>query len=237
MATSRSACERTNVTTSELETPDAAGDLYRARSDEVEVRRPVFTGDVFDVGGELHIIVEHACALRSDGVRLKPSILCAPVRPVAAIRTNWSKESFRLMPLPDLTTDGTPFAAHLDQAVSLTPDLLTVERRVAALSEYGVNLLMQRWVHYLTRFVAPTFHLAAAIAAEYEEADLTLEWLEELADDETIVEETIAFHRWIREELVAGQDLTRQAALKEGQRRSEVRRQLRTELRVRLAAR
>jgi hypothetical protein len=71
-------------------TTDWAG-LYRARADEVVAHRPVLTGDVFTdtpvltpQGNErvkTAIVVQHPCALRSNGVDLIPRLLVAEVRP------------------------------------------------------------------------------------------------------------------------------------------------------------
>lgn len=54
------------------------------------------------------------------------------------------------MPFPDLrpevTTQVRHQAANFDNLYTVAPALLT--SRIASLSPFGVNLLLQRWVHY-----------------------------------------------------------------------------------------
>jgi hypothetical protein len=78
----------------DLEYPGAEGipdwdSLYRARGDDVVRHRPVFTGDVFakvtvqSVGATRVkdvMVLQHPCALRSNGVDLHPRLVVAELR-------------------------------------------------------------------------------------------------------------------------------------------------------------
>lgn len=100
----------------DLEYPGAPGvpdwsSLYRARGDEVVRYRPVFTGDVFEnvqVQGlgqartKNVILLQHPCALRSNGVDLHPRLMVAEVRQHRVIPVEDWTGHISKMPLPDL---------------------------------------------------------------------------------------------------------------------------------------
>ena len=115
-----------------LEYPGAPGvadwaSMYRARADEVQAHRAVFTGDVYlkvpvyTLGARRTksvMILQHPCALRTDGVNLHPRLLVAEIRthPLIAAK-DWTKHLSK-MPLPELIPDATSGKRH--QAVFLT---------------------------------------------------------------------------------------------------------------------
>ena len=84
------------------------------------------------------------------------------------------------MPLPDLDgpNSGSHYAAIFEN-VGATPSMaLTPEKRRACLDPYGIGLLQQRFVHYLTRVVVPLSQLSLVCAPVFAEADLLEEWVE-----------------------------------------------------------
>lgn len=228
----------------DLEAPFDAGKpasarLYRARGDEVVSERPVFTGDVYDnvplLGptGEARartvMVLQHPCAMRVDGVSLAPKLLVAVVSnrrppPVEA----WQGH-FNLMPLPDLRpnveTGKRHQAADFDKLELVAPEDLT--DRIASLSPFGVNLLLQRWVHYSSRVVVPTWQLHQTIEGEYEESDLTEDWcLDREGVDLALASKECV--EWLRDD---AHQPSRQERLKQAQERSAIRTEMRAELR------
>ena len=172
-------------------------ELYLARgAEEISPFRPYLIGDVFDhvpipngKGGERQrsvAILQHPCSMRKDGVNLKDSILVAKVSRRRALTIDeWTGGYFDLMPLPELEENDNP--KHHDHAIefgnlyTVSPEQLETADRIASLSTIGINLLFQRWVHYSSRVVVPTFAFNEATAPFYEEADLVEEWCEESA--------------------------------------------------------
>ncbi len=217
--------------------------LYRARGDEVVRHRPVFTGDVFDKItvqslGETRIkkiiVLQHPCALRTNGVDLQPRLLVAEVRSHNVIPAeDWTGHVAK-MPLPELVPSLASAkrhqAAFFDAPYLVGPDALNLDKRIACLSPTGVNLLLQRWVHHNSRAVVPTMTYQEVCSPAYEEADLIEEWCEQR------VEAGIDIHsaateavKWLRED--AGGGVIQQRLLDDPQSRSTVRRQMRAALR------
>ena len=128
---------------------------------------------------------------------------------------------------PALTTRAPQLSAEALEAPG-SPSLLS-EHRVACLSPYGIHLLQQRFIWYLTRFLVPTHRLAEATAAVFEEAELEEEWVsratERGAERHPSVE---AFHEWVRSSDESG--TSRQEQLADPQRRAGIRRAMRLHL-------
>lgn len=216
--------------------------LYRARGDEVSPYRPIFTGDVFagiglpgstgKVKKRAVMVVQHPCSIRTDGVALAWQLLVAEVsrRPVLD-ESEW-EGNYALMPLPDLVPDTEASARHhaasFDHLYVVPPAVLT--SRNASLSPFGVNLALQRWVHFSSRVVVPTGTFQKESAAYYEEADLLEEWSESF-DDMSIADSARECMEWLREEVAPG--ITRQDMLKNAQAVSTVRHTMREELKNR----
>jgi hypothetical protein len=231
-----------------LEYPGAGGvgdwdSLYRARGDEVQPHRSVFTGDVFvDVEvqgvGETTVhavmVLQHPCALRHDGVNLQPRLIVAELREHPIIPPHeWTKH-FRKMPLPELIptdTAGTRNqAAFFSDVYLASPEALAAGTRIACLSQTGVNFLMQRWIHHNSRVVVPTWQYQEVTGAAFEEADLIEEWCDDQIGPEVSIEEATAeAMKWLRED--AGSGVMRQAMLDNLQNRSTVRKEMRAKLR------
>lgn len=213
--------------------------LYRARGNDVSEFRPVFTGDVYDnvsleaPTGEIRsrsvLVVQHPCSMRVDGVNLANKLLVAELSNRKPLRQEAWLGNYSLMPLPDLRPNidsgKRHQAASFDKLHVVSSAALTT--RVACLSPVGVNLLLQRWVHFSSRVVVPTWQLQETIEGEYEEADLTEDWCAERdgLDLASAVRECLD---WLRDESVRP---TRQQRLRQPQQRSSVRAEMRTEIR------
>lgn len=211
--------------------------------------RPYLIGDVFDgvvipngAGGEKKrrvAILQHPCSMRKDGVNLKDSILVAKVsRRPALTADEWAGGYFGIMPLPGLEDSDNPrrrdHAIEFGDLYIVSPGQLEAAERIASLSPIGINLLLQRWVHYMSRVVVPTFTFDEATSPFYEEADLIEEWCEQTSADGTpdaIRAAGLECMEWLRADRPGGR--TYQQMLQDPQARSTVRKALRKELRER----
>ncbi len=165
-----------------LETPSSPGDLFMATGVgdvALVAHRPLFTGDIFTLdGASMVALVQHPCALRS-GVSLSPRLLtCAVVEPATAIRSDWMNEPYSRMAVKALTN--APLVIDFSEMDMIESDTLLRSDRIAIMSQRGVNLLLQRWVHFNARVVIPTGTYQAQSSGPFEEADLILEALDEL---------------------------------------------------------
>lgn len=221
-----------------LEAPGSPSDLYLASSAaEVEQARPFMTGDVFDgitIPGSspesegLGIVLTHPCSMRADGVRLIPRLHVASVTagPQIPLR-KWRDGHFKVMPLPEL--DGGHYAARFEQMGPVDSASLLPAKRIACLSPYGIHLLQQRFIWYLTRFLAPTHRLAEATASVFEEADLEEEWVIRATQRGAVRDAAAAaFHEWVRSPDESG--TSPQDQLADPQRRAGVRRAMKHHL-------
>lgn len=227
-----------------LEAPFEAGKpasakLYRARGQEVVAERPVFTGDVYDnvpllgptseVRARTVMVLQHPCAMRVDGVTLAPKLLVAEVGNRRPLSEEAWQGNYNVMPLPDLRPDietgKRHQAANFNKLELAAPSELT--ERIASLSPFGVNLLLQRWVHYSSRVVVPTWQLHQTIEREYEESDLIEDWcLDRDGVDVALASKECV--EWLRDD---SEPPTRQQRLKDAQQRSTIRTEMRAELR------
>jgi hypothetical protein len=232
----------------DLEYPGAYGfpnwdSIYRARGDEVVRHRSVFTGDVFEkipvqglgeTKSKTIIVLQHPCALRSNGVDLHPRLIVAELRNHKVIPVeDWTGHVGK-MPLPELVpaveTGKRNQAAFFDELYLVGPGDLDLNKRIACLSQAGVNLLMQRWIHHNSRMIVPTATYQQVSSSAYEEADLIEEWCEERIDSGLKIHEAcVEAMKWLRED--SGNGVTRQRMLEDPQNRSAVRRQMRAALR------
>lgn len=228
------------MTTTRLEAPASSDELYLARGADVPLLRPIGTGDIFT---DVHVpgfhgaapqaeanssvmVMTHPCSMRSDGVELVPRLLVAPVRSAThEIPLSAWKGSYRVMPLPSLFGDE-QFVVHLDELERVDSSLLTTERRVAVLDPRGVNLLLQRLVHHLSRVVVPTADFDAACSGAMAELEIVEDWLTEARDaGESSEVAALRCHDWLREQGPDG--IRRQDHLHDPQRRSAIRRDAR----------
>ena len=211
--------------------------LYRARGDEVVAQRPIFTGDTFfgvPVVGEEElknvVVLQHPCVIRR-GLTLTPKLLVAEVRGEPLRRPSQWARLPRQMPLAELVVDENVahYAGFFVDHQLVVSDSLDVNLRVAAMSQRGVNLLMQRWVHHNSRVVVPTQDFQEVSSPQYEEADIMEEWCIDREDDGiSLNDATVEINSWLTGEKSS---LSPRARLEDPQQRSAVRREVRRHLR------
>ncbi len=100
--------------------------------------------------------------------------------------------------------------------------------RVAILSQRGVNLLVQRWANHLTRVVVPTDLINEMISGPFDEADLFGDAVSDLVEagmPAATARETV--EAWLSE---GPRGETRRDRLSDAQVRSEVRMELRAQV-------
>ncbi|MCC2319731.1 hypothetical protein [Cellulomonas xiejunii] len=165
----------------ELEAPREDSELYTSMGDEVDEFRPVFTGDIFGFDdGRLVIILQHPCALRRDGATLVDRILVAAVCDAIKPPRSW-KGHYRLMPLPGLSVPREALVADFTLIDIVRPEELESAKRYAILSQVGVNLLLQRWIHHNTRALVDSSTINDVTIGPFDEADLSADWLRDCA--------------------------------------------------------
>ncbi len=209
--------------------------LYLAVGTDVNSYRPLFTGDIFadidipGVGSSPAIVIGHPCSIRGKNGDLAERTPVASVEahgPVPSGR--WSGGYYSKMPLAGLPIAGEFHVARLDLfGLALTSELLDAQR-LACLSHPGINQLQQRLVFHHTRLAVPTDRFQQAFDHTYEEADLLEEWITELADIDDSPESS--FEYWIREG-----SPNRQSRLEIHEERAPIRREMRQEIKNRLA--
>jgi hypothetical protein len=215
-----------------LDTYNDSGELYRARGEDVNPNRPLFTGDVFDdvpVPGAqddgMVLILAHPCSFRGGKGSLADRVLVAAVRQIPKQGANaWKRGFLDEMPLPDL--DGPGFwAAYFEQAGRAATDEILAAKRLACLSEFGINMLQQRLTCHMTRVEVPTPQFNQAFSHTYEEADLLEDWTDTLSQAGwSQAEAASTFENFIR----SGEP-SYQLKLLDAQQRSTVRRECKRE--------
>lgn len=170
-----------------LEMPLKAGEPYwdgmwQYRAKSVQFPRPIFTGDVFfgiDIADDDDnpagaIVLQHPCALRSNGYAMREQILVAEVGLHGEMATlkQW-QGSYNLMPLNAVQTrrPDDHYAAFFDRLYTVAPDQLVLTKRIACMQILGISLLMQRWIYHNSRVAIPTPRFTMVFKARYAEAD------------------------------------------------------------------
>lgn len=227
----------------DLDRPESSDDIYVGRGRDIDPRRPILQGDVFqnvripgvdDSELNLGMVLSHCCSMRA-GAHLRPHLLMARVEPSAAVPLErWAEGHFGEMPLPALFSDPRHFRAVFDnvgrvQSVDLQPD-----GRIACLDRRGILLLQQRHVFSLTRAAIELSVLHDVSRPVLDEADLLEEWLTAFVDthdnhvDETSrAREETAFDDFMRAAVTGG---TRRLMLQDAASRSAVHRQVREQI-------
>lgn len=219
---------------SKLETPSSAEELYTARAGEVDEHRPRFTGDICHIDeGASFVLLQHPCAMRR-GPRLEEKQLVAGVSEFGnGIPADWNSGHFRRMFFPELFQDGRTWSADFSAIQILSAEQVENAERVAILSQIGVNLLMQRWVHHNTRVVVPTITINDTTAGPFEEADLVGESMPGMLGTGISRDEALAeMEDWFSSPMPGG-TLDLRVALGQPQARSSVRRMIRARVRER----
>lgn len=217
-----------------------ASTLYLARGEEVYVGRPILTGDIFSEvsidpqpksATKMVMVMQHPCSMRSDGVKIRSKLLVAQLEKGREWEESDWQRYFPKMALPLLgpeLKEGKNWVVNFDK-LHVVPSS-SLHKRIACLSSEGINILLQRWVHYSSRVIVSTDCFQEATEPFLEETELVEEWCEyfEAETAEAALYHSAACMDWLREELDSG--LTRQLMLKNPQQRSTVRREMKTYL-------
>lgn len=216
----------------ELESPGHPDDLYQVRGVDADLLqyRPLFTGDVLRLDdGRLVALLQHPCSMRR-GAELVPRLLAAAVQPWhREVPSQWTGH-FRRMFLPNLDEQENWVIDFddidlIDAAVIAT----STADRTTVLSQEGVNLLMQRWLHHQSRVVVPTRTINEMIAGQFDEADLTGDAVAELVEAGLEPHEALAkVDAWLGD---GPRGMTKRDALNDPQKRSTIRADLRKSVR------
>lgn len=98
------------------------------------------------------------------------------------------------------------------------------------MSQRGVNLLLQRWVHHNSRVIVPTYDYQDVTSPQYEEADIIEEWCIDREDDDVSLDNaTVEIDAWLTGD--KGPTSPR-ARLDDPQQQSAIRREVRAYLRL-----
>ena len=227
------------MSTTGLAAPASAAQLYLGRGDDLAPGRPLLTGDVFvdvsidaDEHHGLVMVVAHPCSMRGPKGRLVKRIAVAPIRNYQRVAfEKWPTGHFKVLPLPNLmgATDDQSRAVHLLEISAVRSEQLTAERRILALTGLGIHVLQQRLVYSLTRVEVGLDRLQEQTAHVLLEAELEEEWVDELGDDssDACATASAAFAEFM--------DQGHRDALKDSTRRSDITREVRSEIRRRRA--
>lgn len=215
----------------DLETPQSSEELYLAYGDDVSdfKARPAFTGDIYKLSPDRIVaLVQHPCAMRR-GVELAPRLLVCEVRVNrSGVPSDWSTGYFKRMFLPELA--GASFVIDFEEIDVVTREELEAAERMAILSNRGVNLLVQRWLHHNSRVVVPTITINAQASGPFEEADLIQEACDDLVGTGRTADEAEALvNTWLGES-VGESSPSHRDLLSDPQQRSVVRSALRRQL-------
>lgn len=222
------------------EAPSSPEQLYEDVGDAL-MARPLLQGDVFrdvvvpgfDQDEGIVMITQHPCSMRA-GASLRKRLTVAVVRrrnmPVTA--SQWQGYGSAML-LPNLLGDGADYEADFrDTGVVLSESLHRI-RRLAALTNYGVSVLQQRLVFYLTRLTVDLPTLADAFEDIAAETELQWEWTEAAlsaaakdADPEVVLGEAEKLFA----EYLDANGKERRRLLKQSETRVDIRRQIRREI-------
>ncbi len=168
-----------------LDSPTEPQEIYLARGEEVDAYRPVCQGDVFldvEIPGlePSHgaMVIAHPCTMRA-GPRLRPKVTVIPVAEHPGVALGrWATQHLRVFPLPALDSDQPDrhYAARFDEFGTVPTETLQLDKRTAILSQRGMLLLQQRFIHSLSRAEIPLSMLLKASAAVLEELELQENW-------------------------------------------------------------
>ena len=222
----------------DLETPNTPDSPYLARGVGAteQLGRPLFTGDVFQVGQRTVALVQHPCALRR-GTELNPRLLVAEVAPWRGrVRDDWATGDFKRMFLENADQLGTTWSIEFDRVDVVEASLLQATDRVIILSQPGINLLLQRWLYHNSRTVVPTITVNAQMAGPFAEAELIQEVAFEFELAGRPHAEAVEWvDSWLSNPQEGGAATPRRVLLNADQARSSVRSSLRNEIRLLLA--
>lgn len=166
-----------------------ADELYLARGAEVNPRRPIFTGDVFEGvaiagiqdGHGSAMVISQPCTMR-QGPRMRPHMLAIAVQERTPLRPDRWVRCYKEYPLPELDGESSSHAAHFPLMGRIETADLKLDRRVACLSDTGVDLLHQRLVWNMTRVQLRLQDIRPFTRPFFDEAELLEEWRDLLCE-------------------------------------------------------
>ncbi|MEU0940516.1 hypothetical protein [Embleya sp. NPDC005971] len=171
--------------------------LYADPDDPVPAHRPINQGDCFEgvrlSNGPLidrAMLVAHPCAMRK-GNELRPELVVAEISPYPGISaTKWPNGHYDVMPLPAFTGTSISTAVYLHRLNSVKSEDLLVAKRIAALTNYGQVVFLQRWIHHLSRLTVKIDEIMGQIRPVYSEVDMQEDWCEAALSVETSTDES-----------------------------------------------
>lgn len=154
----------------------------------ISVARPLMFGDVVSGvpcsrGGEPSdyvMLMTHPCSMRKGPV-LRETIVTATIeesKHTSVKPEKWADSTFDFVPLYDFPDAGAQTVVSLAGLHAAASVDLSVDNRVLALSDYGITVVLQRWIYQLSRDPVPLDELAELIAPILAEADIQEEWCE-----------------------------------------------------------
>jgi hypothetical protein len=225
-----------------LDTPPDAAEIYDARA-EVPLARPITQGDVFcgvDIPGfdeafPAVIITQHPCSMRA-GTRMRDRITVTAVRKRQKIQQKDWLGNASAMLLPKLLEGDDDFQADFRDSGSVKTTELRRASRIAALTNYGVQILHQRSIYYHTRLTVDIKTLAETYEPIATELELQCDWVESMlqfkydvsVSDDTL--EVIAVGEKEFGDYLDSDDRALRKKLQYAISRADVRRQVRREM-------
>ncbi|QXT63171.1 hypothetical protein [Tessaracoccus palaemonis] len=186
-----------------------ADDLYEERG-AVSFSRPILQGDIFEgvvlpgFGDEPKRvqIVTHPCSMRRGPVS-NERIQVAPVDSYQKVG-DWNGHG-RVMPLPDLLSDGKWHATKFVDLTAVAAPELTLDRRIASLSHPGIHVLQQRLVWHNTRLTLDLAKFRQQSAPILAEAEMQELWIDAVLDEgartaDAVEAAGVQFQAWLSED-------------------------------------
>lgn len=209
--------------------------LYDERSDVSRIR-PIIQGDVFGevllpgFGNQPQIVqvVAHPCAMRR-GPDLVKRVTVAPVVRHQRVQGSAWNGHLKFMPLDNLREDGDAYATQFENVTAAPSELLTLDKRIATLSNRGIFVLQQRLIKHYTRLTVDIPTLRKQAGPVLEEAEQERDWIETLLNGEeptvtSIYAASKAFDDWLSDG-----DPSRRALLQQDENHRDLRRQTHAE--------
>lgn len=167
-------------------------DLMYADQGAVPLARPIMFGDVFrDVpcsrGGaasDLVMVLSHPCSMRK-GTVLRERIVTATVEPVPdqrVPRQRWASGFYDYLPLYDLPGVDQLHGVRLSELHAANSSDLDLKQRVLALSDYGIAVLLQRWIYQMSRDPVPIQDIDNLVAPILAETEIQEDWCQVALD-------------------------------------------------------
>lgn len=169
-----------------LEAPHDPGELYEFPIGKpVPLSRPLNQGDVLrdvalssGIETDLVMIMSHPCSMRR-GSQLQPELVVAEIRDFQRLEPRkWPDGHYDHLPLPGLNplVRSTPGAASFRHLHTIESQELALYKRVVVLSDYGQIVLLQRWIHQLSRVTVHRQELTEQLRPVQTEISLQERW-------------------------------------------------------------